>query len=250
MRRLRDLMTGESKIRYLLWKALRLPINITIRLTSGERLNLRPLPFDDIETAYEIFVAQVYDSPLPIETDSVKQIVDLGANVGFSGIYLARRYPKAKIIAFEPHPLHAQLARRNLSLNGSQSLDLVCAAATARTGEAFLTNEGICSTVLSQQLPGSVPIRLLDVFEYLNDTPIDLLKIDIEGGEFSLLEDHRFANLSAKIIVLEYHILSERPDACNWCKQKLAEFGYRIEQGAWDGPENGLIWAYRDAVLS
>lgn len=249
MRRLRDLMTSESKIRYLLWRGLKLSADITVQLTSGERLNIRPVPTDDLEAAYEIFVADVYRSPLPIEADSVKQIVDLGANVGFSGIYLARRYPKAKIIAFEPHPQHVEKAKYNFQLNGlNQSVELIDAAATDRTGNAFLTDKGICSKVLSKQLSGSFSIHLLDVFEYLNGTPIDILKIDIEGGEFRLIDDTRFRKLQAKIIILEYHIIPERPDARNWCIKKLAELGYRIEQGAWEGSDNGLIWGYRDAA--
>ena len=249
MQRLRDLMTPGSKIRYILWRALRLPVNIKIQLISGEVLNLRPRPSDDIETAFEIFVAQVYKSPISVETGSFKQIVDLGANVGFSGIYFANKYPQARIIAFEPHPQHVQKATYNLALNGSlQRFDLVCGAASSRTQEAFLTNEGVCSTVISERLSGAIPIRLVDVFEYLKEISIDILKIDIEGGEFSLLEDYRFDKLQARIIVLEYHILPDRPDACNWCRQKLAEFGYQTELGAWNGSNNGFIWAYRDVA--
>lgn len=250
MGRLRDLMTGESKIRYLLWRALKLPGNLTIRLTSGERLNVRPLPADDIETAFEIFVAQVYRPPLPIEADSVKLIVDLGANIGFSGIYLGHRYPNAKIIAFEPHPKHAQLATYNVNSNGfGKSFDLVCAAASNCTEEAFLTDKGVSSMVISKEFPGAIKIQILDIFEHLKNTPIDILKIDIEGGEFSLLGDSRFKDLQARAIVLEYHVTKDKPDARDWCQQRLSEFGYRVEAGAWDGPNNGFLWAYRQPAM-
>jgi FkbM family methyltransferase len=244
--KLRDLMTGTSKVRYLLWRALRLPSDITIQLTSGERLSLRPFPSDDIATAFEIFAAQVYESPIPIATDSVSLIVDLGANVGFSGIFFAYRYPGAKIIAFEPHPEHIKIAGLNLQLNNfSQNVDLINAAASTQTKDAFLTNKGVCSTVVSQEVYGAIPIKLINIFDYLKDMEIDILKIDIEGGEFDLINDHRFEKIKAKIIVLEYHINPDFKDACKWCQQKLAEFGYKTELGAWNSSKNGFIWAYK-----
>ena len=250
MRRLRDLMTWESWLRYILWRLVKFPVKLTIQLTSGERLTLRPHPSDDVQTAFEIFVAQVYKPPLPLDSESVQSIVDLGANVGYSVIYFARRYPTAKVIAFEAHPLHAKIAKYNLGLNGvSQELDWVCAAASNQTGDAFLTDEGVCSTVISKHSAGSLPVRLVDIFEYLKNKKIDLLKIDIEGGEYRLLEDSRFGNIQAQIIVLEYHITPEKPDGYSWCYQRLNELGYRIEKGAWEGKNNGFIWAYREVTI-
>ena len=42
-----------------------------------------------------------------------------------------------------------------------------------------------------------------DVFPYLEGA--DLVKIDIEGGEWPILSDPRFAELEARALVLEYH---------------------------------------------
>ena len=41
------------------------------------------------------------------------------------------------------------------------------------------------------------------MFPHLHDA--DLLKIDIEGGEWPLLTDARFGELKVPAIVLEYH---------------------------------------------
>jgi hypothetical protein len=48
-----------------------------------------------------------------------------------------------------------------------------------------------------------VPTPAVDVFPYLAEAA--LIKIDIEGAEMPLLTDPRFAELSAKIVLLEYH---------------------------------------------
>ncbi len=158
-------------------------------------------------------------------------------------------YPTAKIIAFEPHPEHVKRANYNIGLNklGSKNISLVEAAASNQAGEAFLTDSGVCSTVVSQEnVEGVIPIKLLNIFEYLKDMKIDILKIDIEGGEFVLLNDPHFREIQTRAIVLEYHVNSDYPDAQNWCQQKLAEYGYETKLGAWNGPENGFLWAYKN----
>jgi hypothetical protein len=69
-----------------------------------------------------------------------------------------------------------------------------------------------------------------------------LLKIDIEGGEFSLLEDARFGRLTVKTIVLEWHRSHSRPDAQAWCRTQLEAFGYAVEEVPVH-EDNGLMWA-------
>ena len=43
----------------------------------------------------------------------------------------------------------------------------------------------------------------VDVFPYL--AAADLVKIDIEGSEWEILADARFAGIAARVLVLEYH---------------------------------------------
>ncbi len=89
LKKLRDLLNNKSRINYLLWRLLKLQSNITVQLTSGEYLNLRPRPFDDVDTAFEIYAEQVYISPVSLEDKPINLIIDLGANVGLSCVYLS-----------------------------------------------------------------------------------------------------------------------------------------------------------------
>jgi len=248
IKRLRDLLTNKSKINYFLWKFLRSSSNITVELITGEYLDLRAKPFDDVDTAYEIYAEKVYISPCVLEDKSINLIIDLGANVGLSCVYFAHKYPNAKIIAFEPHPEHVKRANHNIELNklNSKNISLVAAAASNQNGDGFLTDSGVCSAVVSQKIDGAIPIKLLDIFEYLKNMKIDILKIDIEGGEFLLLNDPRFKDIQTKAIVLEYHITPDYPDASSWCQQKPADYGYHVQPGAWNGSENGFLWAYNN----
>ncbi len=112
MRRLRDLFTLASRLRYLGWRAARSSREFRASLQTGERLIFRPAPATDLGVAYEVFVSEAYRPPRPLRRE-VHTIVDVGANVGYATVYLASRYPAARIIAFEPHPRHVgQLAKQ------------------------------------------------------------------------------------------------------------------------------------------
>ncbi|WP_164008103.1 FkbM family methyltransferase [Pyxidicoccus trucidator] len=246
MMRLRDLLTPLSRLRYLAWRALPLGRRLTVRLRSGERLMLRPLPATDLDTAFELFVAEVYRPPFPVEPDATRRIVDVGANCGHSLIFWGRQYPRSHVVAFEPHPTHLDLLERNVALNAlSGRLTLHRAAAGVSAGEVqFLDAENRSSIVDAASGP-TLRVPLVDFFDTVGPEPIDLLKMDIEGGEYPLLKDPRFARLQVRTLVMEWHRTSEHPDGKAWCERALAEMGYEVRAGIWTGEENGLLWARR-----
>jgi FkbM family methyltransferase len=247
MMRLRDRLTPLSRLRYLAWRALPLGRRLTVRLRSGERLMLRPLPSTDLDTAFELFVAEVYRPPFPVDAERTRRIVDVGANCGHSLIFWGRQYPRAHVIAFEPHPTHVDMLERNVALNGlSGRLTLHRAAASVRAGEAeFLDAENCSSIVEGPAGQRTLRVPLVDFFDAVGTEPIDLLKMDIEGGEYALLKDSRFARLKVRTLVMEWHRTAEHPDGKAWCERALAELGYEVRAGIWSGEENGLLWARR-----
>src|SRR3954449_6108193 len=142
MRRLRDLLPPTSKAKYLVWRVLGSRFALSVRLRTGERLIIRAAPCTDISTAYEIFVAEAYRPVGSGINEAASRIVDVGANVGFSVLYWATRYPNAGIVAFEPHPAHLQQLDQHVRLNGlTERVEIVSAAVAAQAGSAHLTNE-------------------------------------------------------------------------------------------------------------
>jgi tRNA G46 methylase TrmB len=89
---------------------------VTVQLASGEWLILSGFAYES-NVAYEIFVADGYRPPGPIDSSSVQKIVEVGSNVGYSIIYWASHFPEARIEAFEPHPAHLDRLRRSVALN-------------------------------------------------------------------------------------------------------------------------------------
>ena len=277
--RLRDCMPLLDRLCYLGWRLTRRTTPISVRLHQGIRVRIRPWPAMDIAMAHEVFVLNVYDPPdgVHLRPDSVRRAVDLGANIGCTCLLWLARYPKACVEAFEPHPTYAALLRQNLALNGwGDRVKLHEAAAGTAEGTMFLTDAEAFSHVVAEagrdRVPDAMaafleadgrggisaeprerlPIRVKDAFVALREEPIDLLKIDIEGGEHALLEDARFATLPVRVLVMEWHDTEEHPDGQVHVRERLASCGYHIVShldcisgnGQWS---TGVIWAVRVA---
>jgi len=122
-------------------------------------------------------------------------VLDVGANVGYFSLVAAEAGGiGARIFAFEPNPQMATLLRRTLALNGRSQVELVAAACGERDDKVELHlspdphNTGL-STV--RHLAGTKRLTVnelrLDTFCAEHDVEPDLIKIDVEGAEDSVL---------------------------------------------------------------
>lgn len=135
-------------------------------------------------------------------------ILDCGANIGFSVLNYKRQFPKARVIAFEPDPQFAPILRRNLERNQAGDVQVVEAAVWIENSEMPWFSEGIDGSRLldNQEIDNaSLKVKTADLKGYLAE-PVDLLKIDIEGAEYKVL-DHIKNNLgNVKNIIVECHV--------------------------------------------
>lgn len=251
-------LTPSSFVKYLSWRLSGRSRSIVIQMQACKEFQDNPPPGprfrlrgrdatnNDLGIAYEIFIHRLYMPPVWIRPERVKLVVDLGANVGFSCLWWLSNYWRAKVIAFEPHPDHAAAARENLVLNAYESrCELRQAAVGLVDTEAWLSDDGACSTVSQDRGPG-FEIQVQDLFQILRNQRIDILKIDIEGSEVELLDDPRFGLLDVGTVVMEWHALDENGrGGRDWCVGQLSKLGFRTyvtyENGAC-----GMVWGYRD----
>jgi len=226
--RLRDLLPPYERIRYLSWRVLNIPSSLETKLQAGPRIILRGPPATDLNLAYEIFVAECYRIPPSLEVGLIRRIVDVGGNVGFSTLYWIGRFPGARVLVFEPHPAYAAQIRQHIDLNRlGDRIELRVLAAGTSEGTLYLTDAEVFSTLVNE--PGCddfegirrqhvqddgidmpvmrkrIPIRTVDFFASVGSEPIDILKIDIEGGEHAILNDPRFDVLPVRTVVMEWH---------------------------------------------
>ena len=244
-KRFRDLFPIPQRIAYLGWYLLGKPCPIGLTLKTGQSLHMRgdSPTANDHDTAYEVFVSDFYRPDGIVPSDQELTIVDLGANVGYATMYFAHLFPKSHLYAFEPHPtsfaeLVANLRRNHLL----ERVTLYKAAASNVAGPQFLTDDAVCSTIVSGDGNRRFRVMQLDLFECLSGLHVDILKMDIEGGEYSVLGDDRFRRLLPRNVMMEWHSDQEHGDGKLWCVNRLESLGYRVTV-RWDGGDFGAIAA-------
>jgi FkbM family methyltransferase len=116
------------------------------------------------------------------------RIADIGANVGYFSLLIAKRYPRAVIHAFEPHPTTSAVLALNAWNSGA---DITTHAVALSAGSRLLglttapTNLGDTRTVEAEVADVLVPAAPLD--DLLPDAIFDLVKIDVQGYEPDVL---------------------------------------------------------------
>jgi hypothetical protein len=85
---------------------------------------------------------------------------------------------------------------------------------------------------------------MIDALERLDG--VDLLKMDIEGGEWAILEDPRFAAAAPAVTVLEYHpYLCSHTDPRAAVEAVFAGAGQRTQTIFARDDGHGMLWAWR-----
>lgn len=196
-----------DRIKYLRWlyggKASpeKLPKATTIhfRLAAPVEeitLEVRPNGGSDAFIFSEVFQHRYYDFDL---TSAPITVLDLGANIGLTAVFLGRKYPAAQIACVEPMPGNLSLLRTNLERNrvaarvfanaiSAEDRPLFMQVADQDYGHkvATGTSDGQSTGGKTLRVEGiSVPTLMAN----LGWERIGLLKVDIEGYENVLLRE-------------------------------------------------------------
>jgi FkbM family methyltransferase len=198
---------------------------------GGIRCEIRP-GTSDWWIFLEIFVFGIYRR---VQSDirGARQIIDVGANVGFFAIFSSALNPSVQVHAFEPFPSNVDQLRRNLRLNGNESRihahpDAI--SDKAGTVQLYFTPGDDSGCSLSEAKDHSCPVNAVavnDLFRTCGITACDVLKMDCEGSELPILRAASAELLEAiQSIILEYHVESEVAELTGI----LSRSGFRCEQ--------------------
>jgi FkbM family methyltransferase len=122
--------------------------------------------------------------------------VDAGANLGIYTIAAARVVgPQGRVVAVEPTPTTAEMLRQNVRLNGLWETGVVevheCAVGAAPGRARLATNRadsGHNSLFPESGATGHVDVDVLPLDDLIPaGTRVDVVKIDVEGGELAVL---------------------------------------------------------------
>jgi len=141
---------------------------------------------------------------------SPRLIIDAGANIGMSSIYFLNRYPSLKVVAIEPDPETFEICKMNLAPYADRVV-LIKGAVWSTCGRVVLVKGELewNSHVQQAQNDADASVDSYDIPSLIaagGGGKVDLLKVDIEGGELELFGKNTEAWLPAvKNIAIEFH---------------------------------------------
>lgn len=176
-------------------------------------------------TWQEIFTGGLYkfnaSGPAPF-------IIDCGANMGLSVLFFKEEFPDAEIIAFEPDPMIFEVLSANAKSVGWQGVQLSNKAVwDTETTLTFYSDSGMGSSAtnsFSKVKPIEVgTIRLADQLH----RKVDMLKMDIEGAEYTVLRDCASLLTNVEHIFVEYHSFTGKEQHLDEVLSILKKAGFR-----------------------
>lgn len=186
--------------------------NILYRFRSGEVIECRTKSTDINEAVVVLSGIEYAEQYCSLNTEIQPVIVDIGANIGSFSIYTHRlnKHLNPTIYAFEPHPDNANLTEANFKRNGLANYHIVQKAVAGTDGIASFDISGAFDAFkLNTDSLDTIEVKTTKLSTYCSSNSIDkihLLKIDIEGGEYDVIEnDLDFINEKVEVIFIEYH---------------------------------------------
>ncbi|MEH3158265.1 MAG: FkbM family methyltransferase [Sphingomonas taxi] len=129
-----------------------------------------------------------------------RQILDIGANIGWYAVRFAMRNPRARVHAFEPMPVSYSYLQRNISANGVGGTVTPYNYGLSETGGSFEfhiaptggTNASLLNVANAADARKVVGLTLtLDQWCSNQDIKPDFIKCDVEGAELLVFRGGR-----------------------------------------------------------
>ena len=204
----------------------------------------------DVGVLNEVFLKDVYRFPDLVssrlsELSRPPRVLDLGGHVGMFGVYIFQRWPTALVTSVEPDPLNAVILRRCVRRNRKfQAWTVIEAAVTNQTGTAWLKfGQGAASQLCDGEADDAVEVQTIDAFDLLREA--DVVKMDIEGAEWQILNDPRLATIRPAGLVLEYHRAGcPDRDPRSAIEAALVDADFAVRHVPSDTTEMGVCWAW------
>ncbi|MBI3509855.1 MAG: FkbM family methyltransferase [Bacteroidetes bacterium] len=175
---------------------------------AGKNISLRVMGYH-LETNHAAAFLHQYETIVRdhafdfVNENNSPLIYSIGTNIGLEIFYLRKKYPAAKIRAFEADKNYAELLKKNLAANSITGVEVITAAVWIEKGTVSFRPDGALGGKIntgSEKIPS---VRLRD--EINGEKKIDLLIMDIEGAELKVLEDCSDVLHQIENIFVEWH---------------------------------------------
>jgi FkbM family methyltransferase len=123
--------------------------------------------------------------------DANSNFFDIGANVGWYSLNIAKHFPDARVFAFEPIPVTFNSLKRNIDINQPSNINLHNFGFSNReeTLKFYYYPEGSSNASAANLSEGETvrevlcQVRKLDDFVRNAEVSVDFIKCDVEGAE-------------------------------------------------------------------
>lgn len=168
----------------------------------------------DLFVFKQIFLNNEYEAAMDIVSKmNVVNVIDCGANIGLSSIYIKSKFPKSKLCAIEPFYENYEVLQKNINQNNIEANTLLGAIWYKKCALGISNSfrdgkEWSIQVVENANIKNIQSYTIMEIMEIMNFNTIDLLKVDIEGSEKQLFDDS-ISDLTfltnTKAIVMEIH---------------------------------------------
>jgi FkbM family methyltransferase len=207
---------------------------------NGKKWQSRPAiwAFDDLShkiTCFGILEEQaltlIRQKFLPEDSPQKDTLLDVGANIGNHAVFFADKFKK--VVCFEPEERNFSLLKVNTSAH--QNIECFNMGVSATPGFGVMINgdrtnsgKGQISEITGEQYSTHhIEICSIDTFGCLDESVIDVLKLDVEGHELQVLKGAQTSIAKDKpIILFELNAQFGIPDEENPIPL-LKELGYQ-----------------------
>lgn len=202
-------------------------------MTVGERVRTLPIPGGRVAmprenmtglmvSIYEVFIQKEYERYRDYIPSRKDVVVDVGAYVGLWTIHVARQVGGAgRVVAVEPNPYVFSQLERNVAINGFKNVAVSRRALGDREGSVEIYGEAKESSLasmyrdrvelyLAEEKISAMTAKMTTLDGLLEEHSLgraDIVKIDAEGAELSILEGARRSLDSGSIgrLIVEVH---------------------------------------------
>jgi len=189
---------------------------------------------DAYDSFSEIFIQQEYSDLIPDE--SILNILDIGANYGYFSLWLQSKRPKDKIHSTLIEPSHrcSRTLKKLVELPRLQNRFQYLQRAVGDPEEThikFFDRPFMAGSIFGSDHNDAFyhanTLKLAEVFSSDRDS-YDLIKCDIEGGEWELIENYPTLLKQSKFVVMEWHSWHSGGGGFLQIEKKLTEVGFQI----------------------
>lgn len=210
------------------------------KITKPEMVSLSgiqlPIPPNISRGPLEAIYGNYYEaSELKIIKGNLEKgdrVMELGTGLGLLASYCARKLGSENVFTYEANPALEPFIRQTFSVNNVNPSFNICLLGDSPGERTFYVGKSFWASSTIRRKPDdrAIQVPVVPFNEEIRKIDPTFLLLDIEGGEYELLQNADLHNVRQICIELHTDVLGD--EKAETVKTKLAEQGFRVDP-AW-----------------